>query len=55
VGVPPVLMGGNHAEIVKWRRERMLEATAKKRPDLLARARSAGQLSKADEKFLAGL
>ena len=55
VGVPPVLMGGNHAEIVKWRRERMLEATASKRPDLLLKARSAGQLSKADEKFLAGL
>ena len=55
VGVPPVLMGGNHAEIVKWRRERMLEATARKRPDLLVRARSAGQLTKADEKFLAGL
>lgn len=55
VGVPPVLMGGNHAEIEKWRRQRMLEATAAKRPDLLARARSAGQLSKADEKFLAGL
>ena len=54
VGVPPVLMGGNHAEIIKWRRERMLEATANKRPDLLARARRAGQLSKADEKFLAG-
>jgi len=55
VGVPPVLMGGNHAEIIKWRRERMLEATANKRPDLLVRARSAGQLTKADEKFLAGL
>ncbi|MES2015705.1 MAG: tRNA (guanosine(37)-N1)-methyltransferase TrmD [Pseudomonadota bacterium] len=55
VGVPPVLMGGNHAEIVKWRRERMLEATLNKRPDLLVKARSAGQLSKADEKFLAGL
>ena len=55
VGVPPVLMGGNHAEILKWRRERMLEATAKKRPDLLVRARGAGQLTKADEKFLAGL
>jgi tRNA (guanine37-N1)-methyltransferase len=55
VAVPPVLMGGNHAEIIKWRRERMLEATAKKRPDLLVRARSAGLLSKADEKFLAGL
>jgi tRNA (guanine37-N1)-methyltransferase len=55
VGVPPVLMGGNHAEIIKWRRERMLEATARKRPDLLVKARSAGQLTKADEKFLAGL
>ena len=55
VGVPPVLMGGNHAEIVKWRRQRMLEATARKRPDLLVRAREAGLLTKADEKFLAGL
>jgi tRNA (guanine37-N1)-methyltransferase len=53
--VPAVLMGGNHAEIVKWRRQRMLEATARKRPDLLARAREAGLLTRADEKFLAGL
>jgi tRNA (guanine37-N1)-methyltransferase len=55
VSVPPVLMGGNHAEIVKWRRQRMLEATARKRPDLLLKARAAGVLTKADEKFLAGL
>jgi len=55
VAVPSVLMGGNHAEIMKWRRQRMLEATAKKRPDLLDKARRAGQLSKADEKFLAEL
>jgi tRNA (guanine37-N1)-methyltransferase len=55
VAVPPVLMGGNHAEIMKWRRQRMLEATARKRPELLDKARSAGQLSAADEKFLAGL
>jgi tRNA (guanine37-N1)-methyltransferase len=53
--VPPVLLGGNHAEIMKWRRQRMLEATARKRPDLLDKARGAGQLSEADEKFLAGL
>jgi tRNA (guanine37-N1)-methyltransferase len=33
----------------------MLEATANKRPDLLDKARGAGQLSKADEQFLAGL
>jgi tRNA (guanine37-N1)-methyltransferase len=55
VDVPAVLMGGNHAEIIKWRRQRMLEATANKRPDLLVRARSAGQLTKADEKFLVSL
>lgn len=52
--VPPVLLGGNHAEIMKWRRQRMLEATASKRPDLLDKARSAGLLSRADEEFLAG-
>lgn len=55
VAVPPVLMGGNHAEITKWRRQRMLEATAKKRPELLDAARKAGRLSAADEKFLASL
>ena len=33
--VPAVLMGGHHVEIEKWRRERALEATAKKRPDLI--------------------
>ncbi len=53
MAVPPVLMGGNHAEIVKWRRQRMLEATARKRPDLLAKARAAGLLTRQDEKFLA--
>jgi tRNA (guanine37-N1)-methyltransferase len=53
--VPPVLMGGNHADITKWRRQRMLEATLRKRPDLLDKARAAGQLSKLDEQFLAGL
>jgi tRNA (guanine37-N1)-methyltransferase len=55
VAVPPVLMGGHHAEIEKWRREQALEATAKKRPDLIAQAREAGLLSRADEKFLSSL
>lgn len=55
VKVPPVLMGGNHAEIEKWRRQRMLEATAGKRPDLLQSARLNGLLTRADEQFLAGL
>jgi tRNA (guanine37-N1)-methyltransferase len=55
VPVPPVLLKGNHAEIGKWRRQRMLEATLKKRPELLDKARAAGQLTKTDEKFLATL
>jgi tRNA (guanine37-N1)-methyltransferase len=55
VAVPSVLMGGNHAEIVKWRRQRMLEATARKRPDLLAKARADGMLTRADEQFLSSL
>lgn len=33
--VPEVLLGGNHAAIEKWRREAALEATKKRRPDLL--------------------
>jgi tRNA (guanine37-N1)-methyltransferase len=53
--VPPVLMGGHHAEIVKWRREQALQATVNKRPELIEQARAAGSLSKADEKFLSGL
>ena len=55
MSVPPVLMGGNHAEIIKWRRQRMLAATAHKRPDLLVTARAQGLLTKQDEQFLAGL
>jgi tRNA (guanine37-N1)-methyltransferase len=52
VAVPPVLMGGNHAEIDRWRREQALLATSRKRPDLLDRARLAGLLTEADERFL---
>lgn len=33
--VPDVLLSGNHAEIEKWRQEKALENTMKKRPDLL--------------------
>jgi len=53
--VPSVLLGGHHAEIEKWRRERALEATQKKRPDLIIKAREAGLLSHNDEKFLSNL
>ena len=33
--VPDVLISGNHAEIDKWRAEKSIEITKKKRPDLL--------------------
>lgn len=33
--VPDVLLGGNHAEIRKWRKQAALEKTARLRPDLL--------------------
>jgi tRNA (guanine37-N1)-methyltransferase len=33
--VPEVLRGGNHAAIARWRRDRALERTAVRRPDLL--------------------
>lgn len=53
--VPAVLMGGHHVEIEKWRRERALEATAKKRPDMIIKARAAGLLTRSDEKFLSSM
>ena len=33
--VPEVLLSGNHAEILKWRRAKSLERTMKRRPDIL--------------------
>lgn len=35
--VPKILLNGNHKEIEKWRKEKALENTIKKRPDLLER------------------
>lgn len=32
---PDVLLGGNHAEIERWRRRKALEKTLRRRPDLL--------------------
>ena len=53
--VPPVLLSGHHADIARWRRERSLELTARRRPDLIAVARAAGKLTKTDEKYLSSL
>jgi tRNA (guanine37-N1)-methyltransferase len=46
--VPDVLLGGNHAEIAKWRRQKSLERTLGRRPDLLERA----ELSEDDRRYL---
>ena len=53
--VPPALLSGHHAQIERGRRDRSLELTVRRRPELIAAARAAGHLSKADEAFLAGL
>ncbi len=53
--IPPVLLSGHHADIARWRRERSLELTARRRPDLIDAARAAGGLSAADEKTLKSL
>jgi len=49
------LLGGNHAEIAKWRRQQSLMVSWQKRPELIEQARKAGLLSKADEQFLKSL
>ena len=33
--VPEILLSGHHANITKWRREKSLETTLKKRPEML--------------------
>ena len=35
--VPEVLLSGNHGEIERWRKERSLEKTRERRPDILSR------------------
>jgi tRNA (guanine37-N1)-methyltransferase len=53
--VPAALLSGHHAEIARWRRQRSLELTATRRPDLIAAARATGRLSADDEAYLTGL
>ncbi|HET6392178.1 MAG TPA: tRNA (guanosine(37)-N1)-methyltransferase TrmD [Blastococcus sp.] len=52
--VPDVLRSGNHAAIARWRRDRALERTAARRPDLLA-ALPDDALDRADREFLGKL
>lgn len=46
--VPDVLLSGHHANIEKFRREKSLERTFERRPDILKKA----ELSKSDKKIL---
>jgi tRNA (guanine37-N1)-methyltransferase len=49
--VPEILRSGDHGRIARWRRDRSLERTASRRPDLLA----AADLSARDRAALAAL
>ena len=49
--VPEVLLSGHHANIEKWRRERSLERTLERRPDMLENA----SLTENDLNFLSKL
>lgn len=48
--VPEILVGGNHVEQAKWKRQQSLIRTLEWRPDLLEKAR----LTDKDKKFLEG-
>jgi len=37
LGVPEILLSGNHAQVARWRRLEALQRTGARRPDLLAR------------------
>ena len=50
--VPEVLLSGNHGAIARWRRDRQIERTLERRPDLLE-AYPVDQWDKKDRRFLA--
>ena len=50
--VPEVLLSGNHGAIARWRRDRQIERTLERRPDLLE-AYPVEQWDKTDRRFLA--
>ncbi len=54
LAVPDVLRSGDHAKIARWRRDRALERTAARRPDLLA-ALPEDAFDKHDRAFLESL
>ena len=52
--VPPVLLSGDHARIVRWRRVQAIWVTWRERPDLLATARLTEDERKLVERFERG-
>ncbi len=52
--VPPVLLGGHHGEIARWRREQSVRRTARFRPDLLDFDRLTATEREIAERELAG-
>lgn len=50
--VPEVLLSGNHAEIVKWRRKQAIIRTAQRRPDLLDKANLSPRERRLVEEFI---
>ena len=55
LSVPDVLLGGHHAKIADWRRQKSLELTLRLRPDLIESARANWLLTQEDEQFLRSL
>ncbi len=51
IRVPEVLLSGHHANIKKWRREKAIEETAKRRPDMLEKA----ELTETERKLIKNL
>jgi tRNA (guanine37-N1)-methyltransferase len=48
LGVPGILLSGDHGEVAQWRRRESLRRTLERRPDLLSRA----ELTEEDKEFL---
>lgn len=51
--VPRVLLGGHHANIARWRRDRALMKTSDMRPDMIANLAKRADLDRADREALA--
>ena len=50
--VPEILLSGHHLNVEKWRREQSVIRTAKRRPDLLAKAELTEKEKELAKKYL---